>query len=273
MDRGVWVLACLLVLAAGCSGLAGEDPPTATEVEPAPVPADPPPGVSEGGGVDSVTLLSSHVDQLRDGSATVTERRVERFANGSLRFDRTTTTYHGPVDRFYVVQTVEGTDPGAYGATEGRYERWANGTLGVAAVRDGDGDGVSFEPAYPGQFRVNNFERLYPLFTALEPTVRQRRGGEVVFVASATREQVPGGFAEDPVQDVHNVTFEATITPAGLVRSYRLSYTGTVDGATVHVTERLRYEDVSATDVPRPAWVDEAISDALGGGPGGKVDP
>lgn len=272
MDRGVGaVVVCVLLMVAGCSGLGGEEPPTATAVEPAPVPADPPPGVSESGGVDAVALLSSHVDQLRDGSATVTERRVERYANGSLRFDRTTTTYHGPVDRFYVVQTIEGTDPGAYGSTEGRYERWANGTLGVAAVRDDDE--VSFEPAYPGQFRINNFERLYPLFTALEPTVREREGEEVVFVASATREQVPGGFGEDPVRNVHNVTFEATVTPAGLVRSYRLSYTGTVDGATVHVTERLRYEDVAATDVPRPAWVDEAISDALGGGPGGKVDP
>lgn len=273
MDRGVWVAVCVLLVAAGCSGLAGEDTPTATPVEPAPVPVDPPPGVSEGGSVESITLLSSHVDQLRDGSATVTERRTERFANGSLRFDRTTTSYHGPVDRFYVVQTVEGTDPGAYGATQGRYERWANGTLGVAAVRDGDGDGVTFEPAYPGQFRINNFDRLYPLFAALEPTVTEERGEEVVFVARATRERVPGGFGEDPIRNVHNVTFVATITPTGLVRSYRIRYTGTVDGATVHVTERVRYEDVSATEVPRPAWVDEAISDALGEGDGGKTNP
>ncbi len=270
MDRVVGaVLMCVLLLVAGCSGLAGE-PPRATPVEPAQVPVDPPPGVSEGGGVDSVTLLSSHVGQLRDGSATVTERRIERFANGSLRFDRTTRTYHGPVDRFYVVQTVEGTDPRAHNVTEDRYERWANGTVGVAAVRDGDN--VTFKPAYPGQFRINNFERLYPLFTMLEPTVREKPG-ERVFVARATRERVPGGFGKDPVQNVRSVTFEATITPAGLVRSYRLSYTGTVDGATIHVTERLRYEDVAATEVPRPAWVDEAISEVLDDSRGGQVDP
>jgi hypothetical protein len=265
-------LAVVLVVLAGCSGLAGDGP--TTPVEPAPVPVDPPPGVSEGGSVDSVLLLSSHVGLLRDGSATVTERRTERFANGSLRFDRTTTTYHGPVDRFYVVQTIEGTDPRAYGATEGRYERWANGTVGVSAVRNGDG--VEYEPAYPGQFRINQFERLYPLFATLEPTVQERRrGGRTVFLARATRERLPGGFGEEPegVSDLRNVSFRATIRPDGLVQSYRLSYTGTVDGDRVRVVEELRYRDVSATTVPRPEWVDAAIAELVETGRTGDADP
>jgi hypothetical protein len=261
---------CGLVLLAGCSGLAGDD--RRTPVEPAPVPVDPPPGVSEGGSVDSVALLSSHVGLLRDGSATVTERRTERFANGSLRFDRETVTYHGPVDRFYVVQTVEGTDPRAYGASEGRYERWANGTVGVSATRTGDG--VEYESAYPGQFRINQFERLYPLFATLEPTVQEhRRDGRTVFVARATRARLPGGFGEEPVTDLRNVSFRATVRPDGLVRSYRLTYTGSVDGARVRVVEELRYEDVSETTVPRPDWVDTAITELLETGRTGQVDP
>jgi hypothetical protein len=269
MRRAVLAL-CGLVLLAGCSGLAGDGP--ATPVEPAPVPVDPPPGVSESGSVDSVALLSSHVGLLRDGSATVVERRSERFANGSLRFDRTTRTYHGPVDRFYVIQTIEGTDPRAYGATEGRYERWANGTVGVSAVRTGDG--VEYEPAYPGQFRINQFERLYPLFATLEPTVRERRrDGRAVFVARASRARLPSGFGDGPVTDLRNVSFRATIRPDGLVRSYRLSYTGTVDGSRVRVVEELRYRDVSKTTVPRPEWVDAAIAELLETGRTGDADP
>ena len=259
MTRGVGAVAvCVVLLVAGCNGLAADPTATATPVEPAPVPADPPPWLAAEGRVDADALLAAHTAGLRNGSVTLTERRVERFANGSLRFDRTTTTRRGATDRVHVVRTVAGTDPGAYGATAGRSERWANTSLGMAAVRDDDG--VTFRPA-TGEPRLVGHERLRALFAALTPTIRERRDGTVL--VGATRERVPEGLAEGPVGDGQNVEFEATVTAGGVVRSARLSYAATVDGAAVQVTERLRYEE-GATVLERPTWVEAAVGDALG---------
>lgn len=249
-SRTALAAVCLLVALAGCNGVvAPDDQPAPT---PATVPADRPPGVTATGEVRTIALLENHTATLGDRSVTLRERHVERFANGTLRRNRTTTLYAGR-ERYYLDERYQGENPWGPSSAAVRYERWGNGSLGVEAVSTGEERRYGVDRATVGP--VTRFDRLYLLLSTLDPTVVRDSGDGVVLRATG----VTGVDLDDPVEDVRNVTLVARVTGDGLVREYRLTYTGTVDGATVRVTERAAFTDLGRTAAPRPAWVVEAV--------------
>lgn len=250
---GSAVALCLLVTLAGCNGLVGADDsarPTAAQV-----PADGPPGVDRTGSVRPVALLDNHTATIRGRSVTLRERRIKQFANGTVRRNLTRTVYAAGNGSYYVGERYRGTVAWNLGATAGRYERWGNGSVGVEAIIDGDGRryGVNRPILQP----VTRFDRLYLLLSTLKPTVAREVGDGVrLRAASATGVD---RIASSGVEAPRNITLVAHINSEGLVQSYRLTYTGTVDGETVQVTERMAFADLGQTEVPRPAWVPEAL--------------
>lgn len=249
MRRPALAVVCLLVALAGCNGVVTPDRPAPT---PATVPDDRPPGVSATGEVRTVALLENHTAALGDRSVTLRERRVERFANGTLRRNRTATLYAGG-ESYYLDERYRGENPWGSSAGSVRYEQWGNGSVGVEAVTTDEGRRYGVER--PDIATVTRFDRLYLLFSTLEPTVVRDSGDGVVVRATGVTGVDIGG----PVRNARNVTLVARIDEAGLVREYRLAYTGTVDGATVRVTERAAFTDLGRTTAPRPAWVGEAV--------------
>ncbi len=239
----------LLVALGGCNGLVTPDGLGPT---PAAVPDERPPGVTATGDVRTLALLENHTATLRDRSLTLRERRVERFANGTLRRNRTTALFAGS-ERYYLDERYRGEVPWTAGPGSGRYERWGNGSLGVEAITTDEETRYGRERPDIGP--VTRFDRLYLLFSTLEPTAMRDTGDGIVLRAAG----VTGVDLTDPVADLRNVTFVARIDSEGVVREYRLSYTGTVDGTTVRVTERAAFTDLGRTEVPRPAWVGEAV--------------
>ena len=62
------------------------------------------------------------------------------------------------------------------------------------------------------------------------------------------------------VRNITAVDFSATVTSDGLVREYRLSFQGTVNGQPVTVTEYVRYASIGTTSVTEPGWFVEATN-------------
>lgn len=257
-----------LVVLSGCGGVtdlggsgADREPysvPSVTESD-----REPTPEPTTAGGVDAYDLLSGHVAALGDRSVTVRERRVERYANGTVRRARATVVYAGNRSEYYRVDRLRGTVPQVLNDTEGRYEVWRNETVGV--VRLSTGDRTDFERPPSGDESpggdVARFERLFLLITTLDPAVtEQSRENGTVTVLRANQSEAGATLDRRGVRALKNVSLVVVIGPDGVVERYRLRYTGTVEGKTVRVVERGSFEAVGSTTVPRPNWVDRGLA-------------
>lgn len=259
------VTVCLLVLLAGCGDPLGRD--GTTERRTYEVPEAYPPGVDASGRVDPGELLDAHTDELGGQSVTVTARGSQRFvANGTVRQRVTTRELASGDGEFYRVEEFDGTVRAVLGATEGRVEAWSNGSLGVMEVTVNDT--TTYEP---GAFRrggTARYDRLYNLVSLLDPRVVGERtvDGREVYVArsNVSELEAPLGRTGRRVR-ARNVSFVAWIDEDGLIRGYRLEYDFAVGNATVHVEDALRFRAVGETSVPRPEWVDQAITQVCEG--------
>lgn len=248
------------VLLAGCSGFLGAGEPNRTDtLTPVDVPAGSPSSTPAGGRVDPFDLASHHGAVLANRAVTVTERRTERFANGTTRRQRTAVRYAGDGSRYYLNETLRGAVPVLSDSPEGRYELWANASVGVTVLRTDDGARYDLDP--PGRRDVARFERLYLLLRTFDRAGLDRRrvdDGSAV-VLRGTRPTAPDAPDRRGVRDLRNLSFVVRVDEDGLVRRYRLTYTGVVDDEPVTVAERVSFGDVGSTTVPRPDWVDAAL--------------
>lgn len=255
------------MVAAGCATLVQPQPspaPTATSAPPPerPVAGGTPIGVSASGVSDSGRLAVAHVaalDRLASytGTRTVTFRALGRNESGRIH-RRVRVAESG--ERFASRRTVTGTIPAAADAPPPGMA-FSNGSITVLPLRFGD----DVEPvAWPagespldGPPRVVDPQALQVLFAVVSTDVVgvDRASGTVVY-------RVRGGPGRLQSLDAWNVTVEARIARSGHVRSLRVRYNlGTPDRGW-RVTRRVRYTDLNATTVPRPAWVDRAVANA-----------
>ena len=285
MGVGVRVAVVFLVVLAGCSS-APSDGDTATPTA-ADVPADPPPGVDALGVRDPNALASAHSRALENASSYTFERtHVERWANGSVRgrYDESL-AYVQTADRFHYVRTVAGVTDRVRGLRSGRYERWSNGSVAVERFAPPDGEpstrilttvqGAFARLDRPVVVEPTQSRTLYSLFVVSNGTdVRRVDGGYRIEAfdvnpRSAVNLAPPTGVRRSAVRDVRDVSFVVLARPDGLVTAFELRYTASVAGDTVTVTRRVQYDDVDATAVPRPDWVERLVERcvAAGGSP------
>ncbi|MFC7018250.1 MULTISPECIES: hypothetical protein [Haloarcula] len=273
MDAGVpTAVLALCLVTAGCTGFVGSDPAASETVTPAPVPESPPtavaPGLSEERVRDVDALVRAHVAGLSNTSYTVEHRRTVDDATGARRVDQTTRAEISAQYRSYTaVRTITGpavTDQVIRAHSEDRRAiQWilGDGTNSSRIVADGRGIGAPprpprealfFEPTYHSRIRAlflgANVTAVVPVHTGDAET----RGTRVVWVhasSAADRSQFPVAAADR----VGDVSFTATVTPSGVVRSYDLQYTVVRNETTLRVTESLRYTDLGATTVDTDA--------------------
>lgn len=275
------VLICVLL--AGCGGTVGQPTPSPT-VSPAPVPTtDPttpaplPPGVTVDGVDDPTGLAAAHATAL-NGSYLLRADQTFRTENGSLLAQRAITVRLGADhERFHTALEVRG--PMAtheYGTPPVRAEFWSDGDLYLQAVNGTEYGTYSPAVSYSGGYVIGTGEYwvtvvapggqphqdIAPLFSAtdLRVTSRDRRYGHVRYRLRSVDRSQRGPLARiEPVDEIRNLTLKATVDGRGLVRSYRLTYTGELYGRTVQVTRTVSYAGVGTTTVPRPAWYKQAV--------------
>jgi hypothetical protein len=272
MRRGAAIAAvCLCLLSAGCAGLFGDDAAGRGTVTPAPVPtADATtgpdrhaPGVVGDRVVNATALARAHVAGLSNTSYRVRHTRTVVNGTGLHERVRTRASISAGYRSYTATRTVTGQGVPAREVhstwRDGRALRrtTVNGSTTTAVVADSRGIGGPPRPPRAALFFEPTFNgRLIALLSATnvtsvrpgDPVVEQLYGVSLYRIEGA-------GAADDsavtarPVGRVTNVSFSATVTPGGVVRSYALQYT-IVDGTdTYRVTETLRYSDLGTTDV------------------------
>lgn len=238
------VAVVLLVGLAGC----GFGTPTATPTEPA-TPAPVPttgeaaviaPGVDTNGVYDPARLVDAHASVLANNSYTARLTSVRRLPNGSLqdRYDRRLRVADS--ERFHYTLRVTGT-------ADRRVERWRAGPDAYEAVTENGNTTYRSlnEPAPPTLVSASELLRLFRFVPA-----------RVVDDADGTAVRLAGGPRDLP--PLENVTYVATVTERGLVRSYTVKYTAVRDGQRTRVTVEATFSAIGETTVDRPSWYDEA---------------
>lgn len=231
-----------------------------------------PSGLSRAGVSDPDALGRAHEAALVNESFTLTASRTLRATNGTLRSELTVTVSLGPDRSFLVNAETAGPDaPVFLGNPPARGTYWSNGTTYARRLaRDDARVYNTFEP--PGRAGTWRY------WTETVPFGGERDGPSAAFARAfaatetrvatprerdgATRHRVSGDRAVgayDVGTDPRDVRLTASVTPEGLVRSFALSYTATVDGAPVRVAWRVRYTAVGRTTVADPPWLDRAL--------------
>lgn len=270
----------LLVLLAGCNGLAETEPTdereTLTPVEPRPPAQTYPPGVTEGGVTGPGLLAAAHDGRTAGRSYTLRSNRTVRYDDGSVRSHlavevalAANRTYHARV------RTAGPEGPVLLGRPPASAEFWADGDTYLRTLsRDnatvyneitgGDQAVVTWRywtrtAAFGGRGRTAE-RTLQELFGSFRTNVTElRASNDTTRYRVRSDRLVEPAFQPPAVTAVENGTLEATVTGRGLVESVRVTYNGTVDGRRVTVVREIAYDDVGSTAVGRPTWAGRAL--------------
>jgi len=244
-----------VVVLAGCSGFTPEETtiettPSEDETTIETTPSgdvEYPPGITDDKIADSFTLADAHSTTLQDTSFSVSQTSEIRYTNGTL-YTRENQSTHVAADktRFRYRSTVNGTAPRFLGGPSGTVELYSNGSVVVRKL-EARGN-VSYglvtnpqgEPADPlSTYRGMPLQssRIPILFGQIEnvSVTRQSNGTYLVEATSSSSNTLE--VRGTSVRNITAVDFSATVTSDGLVREYRLSFQGTVNGQPVTVTE------------------------------------
>jgi hypothetical protein len=265
------------VLLAGCSFGPGGGTPTET-VSPAPLPeaAALPPGVTEEGVTAPRVLGEAHRAALRNRSLTLASNRTVTAANGSV-VSMLNVTVALADDRSYHarVATAGPEAPVLLGRPPARGEYWSNGSVHLRRLsRDGrtTHDRIDSERAFVGSWQFWTTTVAYGGVSAREPAIyygtafdaipttvaehRTANGTAVVRLVGNTARST--AFSQLDVDGVRNVSLVAEVDERGVVRSYRLSYVGLVDGEAYRVRWRIEHDRLDRTTVDPPSWAARA---------------
>ncbi len=276
MARAAAATLAALILLGGCSGLAGDDSARPT---PAPVPTDAPatesqrslaPGVGPSGQTDPLALSLAHDRIVANRSVTVRFERVRRYPNGSLH-SRRVRLVRASANRTRLLSRFENDGPGAtYFREGGSVTVFTDGTRLLQRTRRGDT--VSYGGLPPSRYRAGTAPvipylpgggRVYVVFASVRTRLAsvERSGGVERYRVESVRATGPAGLAgSEQVDAVRNLSVTATVTSAGLVRSYRLEYIGIENGTPLRITTTVSYRAVGSTRVERPPWYDRAVA-------------
>jgi len=270
----------VVVLLAGCSGVALGPGGESETVTPVPVPTDSgfPPGLGPSGVEDVSTLAASHAGTLDETSFTVLTNRTVRWPNGSIRSAMNVRLKLSATRNYHADVSVYGSEGSViFGEPPTEAEYWANDEVYLRR-QEIDNRTVfsrySTSEEYVGTWRFwlgtialdigpsTDLRRTVGSFdtrVAGQPTVD---GEQVVHITgtAVTSER----FVDDQSDafDVRNATLHAFVTESGFVRSYYVIYEADLpDQRTVTIRRSVRFRDVDSTTIDRPPWYDEAIAD------------
>lgn len=252
------LLAGLLVVSAGCSGIAGLGGETRSDVvTPAPVPevtADRqprlslPPGIGEDGIERVQAIETTHRKALQNRSYTFYERyeRTTETPNGIVTLVRNEATrVAGPQrylhrlhrQRYRANETLDQYEQTKFAGGGQWYERRDDGNVTETSGR------IRFEQdqfAYEAAFYIERYVTVRE-----SQTERTRRNGVAYYRVTGSDGTPPSG------QAVESYTVTLLIDSDGLVHRLEVRY----QTATERVSYRFWYRRVGHTGVPSPRWV------------------
>jgi hypothetical protein len=188
---------------------------------------------------------------VRDDNGTLRLRRSGTIRVGSDGPNRRAVTYAGP-DATYEAE---------------RIVTWRNRSHYIVALTD------EGETEYDARVSSGHGQRLYSVYETVpgsqllvglfrslgtETVGRTANGSYRIRATGVTDRDRLEQVLREPA--VRKVSFEATVRPDGLLRSYELRYETDREYGTVGVTRRFRHERVGSTTVERPTWFDEALN-------------
>jgi hypothetical protein len=266
----------LVVLLAGCPSLGGGLTPTSTP-EFASAGDAYPPGVGPSGVDGPARLAGAHDEQVSSTSYTLVSNRTIEGADGRLR-SRIDIRLELAADRdFRVAVRTAGFDgPLVLGRPPASATFWSNGSVHARALRRGNETTYNRFTPVDGHVGTWRYWRstaafggaggyAYGWFRSVFSDVRTRlaRTGEAdgtrLFYLEG-RSVRAANFARVGDGPIRNLSLDVAVTGDGLVRRVDLRYDRSVDGQPVTVRWTLAYEDVGATTVERPPWLDRALA-------------
>ncbi|WP_254542879.1 hypothetical protein [Halomarina pelagica] len=212
------------------------------------------PGVTSERVVDPDALRGAHRRALRNVSVTYEYERTRRAENGTVLVRYAGTTWVGANGRNYYRIEEQYDDE-----RRGRDERWSNGT--VTYVRR---VGVDGEPRYD-RLGATDHRARSPSFSrsivfAEETTVTALGDGRYRVVATGI--PIDGRrYGDEGRAEVHDGRVEFVVREDGFVEEYVETYVRVEGERTVRHRETFRYVNRGTTDVPRPAWLEEAANE------------
>jgi hypothetical protein len=250
--RGVAALAlCLLVVGAGCGGLADRG-------------GTAPPGLSADGVTDATALVGAHTAALSSTSFTVRTSTTTRPVDGeyTATTNRTWRVAPGDTVRGLVTSTTSftGDVPERVARRPDALAAYREGTVTYRRVRD---DG---ETSYRRVDLLNTSVRLNPALQR-RPIARldDRVDATVEPVTREGRRRYRVTARLNDTQISTNATLRLLVTPAGVVRDLRSTRTVEYRSGRRIVTRTVRVTDVGETTVERPDWFAAAV-EATGDG-------
>ena len=259
MWRSLVVIGLLLV--AGCGGLigpgqVGTSTPTLTPAPP--LSADPPPGVSATGVTNVTVLAAAHGAALGDRSFTHRSRFRVVDEEGTV-YGENITMRVAADGRVVSTRRVEWSNRASVPSLATRTDLYyANGTT----FTRGTDSGVSYDhvqaPMEPDGLReVQRLRELYIAgrhWTVTETHVEGARGYTLVTTDVALTALRPSSFVRSP----RDVRLRVTVTAAGQLVDWRLTYVVDFAGGPAQATRTARLSAVGETSVVQPEWLSEA---------------
>ena len=284
-----WVAAVLLlVLVAGCSGVAAPSgvagtetgtltpvsvPAQSTPVGGTPRPATPAnqlaPGLTTEGVTDPFALADAHHDGLANRSFTRITHTTLAGPNGTLRVTHEVLRVAASGRVYHLTATSESADSYPVRAFAPQLELWyADGTT---RFRVGAGEDVPYLVGTNGTVGgpvddVTGADRLVGFYGTVDDwSVDPVIGWDEPLFVLESREPPDRDVLRLPtlVDDPRNVELELVTTGDGRVVSHRLQYDASFDDQPVQVVRRVRYVKVGSTTVEEPAWLEEARREAV----------
>jgi len=266
--RTVLVLAVVLVLA-GCSGVANSDATPTRSVTPAPVPTESTPatratvnGLSPQGVENASLLASAHRRRLAGGPFT--ERTVTTVRDGNRVLGRRSLLVQRGPDAFRIDYAIEGgprDDARSFRTVAA--EVWSDGRTTVRSVTDGDGS--KRRQRLPTGFYATFVEPEASLYARTLERASLRRVDRravdgtprYVFVAEGVESQPVFGLTG--VDPTGNASLRAVVGADGVVHRVTITFPARYRGRRATVEHVFESVDIGTTTAPRPSWYEEAI--------------
>ncbi|MFB6204908.1 MAG: hypothetical protein ABEJ05_00040 [Haloglomus sp.] len=294
---GALLLAVLLV-SAGCSGLTGDGQAT-DRLTPAPVPestpTDAPERLTAREVTDATELSQAHGARLTNTSFVLISNRTAVTPNGTLHSRLDVYLEAGASAQTYRawISTAGPGGPVFLGQPPASASFWSDGETYLRRLTRGN---QTVYNEFMPPFGYAGTRKYWIEVVALDGTAER----DIVAAFGSFRTRVTGrttvngttvyrvvgtdalsdGFVDDneDIVAARNARLVANVTERGLVRSYRITYRGTLpDGTVVDVVRRIRYRNVGNASVTDPPWYRRAIKDgdegaSLTGGENGSSD-
>jgi len=237
------LLACLLVVVAGCAA------PTSQ--------SGPPPGLSTDNVTDANALVRAHTDALQSQSFTVRSTTTMYSANGSFRVVSNRTWHVDPGEpirgRVVSSRRAVGDAPARYtGPT--RVAAWRNGTT---TYRRADRNGT---PTYQ---RVPLFDSRVKLSSALQRNdlyrLSTRRNATVEAVERDGRRLYRVTAALNDTAVASNASMTLLVDANGVVRTLKTEQTVQFRAGKREISTTAHVTRVGSTTVERPDWYGAAV--------------